>query len=66
MATAEQCAFVAFDLQKVDDDDRAENVAAIFIEDALRYWGLPNTLANFERVETVVDRMWAKHLKKRA
>lgn len=48
-------AWDAISAQKADDD-RAESVAAIFIDDALKANRLPNTA--FSAVERMVDRRW--------
>ena len=56
----------AFDLQKFDDD-RAENVAAIFIEDALREDGVsPDNAKAFAAAEREADRLWTQFRARKA
>lgn len=45
------------------DDGRAENVAFIFIEDAMKAFGIPEK--RFSDVEAVADRLWARRRRKR-
>jgi hypothetical protein len=44
------------------DDDRAESVAAIFIEDAMKAYRIP--AIHFEKVEAFADQRWPQVRKK--
>lgn len=55
MASVEAAAEEALKMQRWDDE-HAESVAFIFIEDAMRIEGLPTDW--FSEVEAIVDRRW--------